>query len=70
MADSTAKAAMTFPDDETSRDAQRAAADYVAALVMELALIARGHRLDTLGYLLDVARLEAESVSRSNGRGS
>ena len=35
---------------------------------MELALIARSHRLDTLGYLLDVARLEAESVSRSNGR--
>jgi len=61
---------MTFPDDETSRDAQRAAADYVAALVMELALIARGHRLDTLGYLLEVARLEAESVSRSNGRGT
>ena len=61
---------MTFLDDETSRDAQRAAADYVAALVMELALIAHGHRLDILGYLLDVARLEAESVSRSNGRGS
>jgi hypothetical protein len=61
---------MTFPDDETSRDAQRAAADYVAALVIELALIARDHRLDTLGYLLEVARLEAESVSRSNGRGS
>ena len=62
---------MTFPDNETSRDAQRAAADYVAALAMELALIARGHRLDTLGYILDVARLEAESVLRSsNGRGS
>jgi len=61
---------MTFQDDKTSRDAQRAAADYVAALVLELALIARGHHLDTLGYLLEVARLEAESVSRSNGRGS
>ena len=61
---------MTFPDDETNRDAQRAAADYVAALVMELALIARDHRLDTLGYLLEVARFEAESVSRSNGHGS
>jgi len=59
---------MTFPHDETSRDAQRAAADYVAALAIELALIARGHRLDALGYLLDVARLEAENVSRSNGR--
>jgi hypothetical protein len=59
---------MTFPDDETSRDAQRAAADHIGTLLMELALIARSHRLDTLGYLLDVARLEAESVSRSNGR--
>ena len=55
---------MTSPDDETSRDAQRASAESVAATLMELALIARRHRLDTLGYLLDVARLEAESVSR------
>jgi hypothetical protein len=62
---------MTPPDDETSRAAQRAAADYVAAVVLELVLIARSHRLDTLGYLLEVARLEAESISRSsNGRGS
>ncbi len=61
---------MTLPDDETSRDAQLAAAAYVAALVTELALIARSHRLDSLGYILDVARLEAESVLRStNGRG-
>ena len=62
---------MTPPDDQTSRDARLAAADYVAAVLMELALIARSQRLDTLGYLLDVARLEAESVSRSsNGRDS
>ena len=61
---------MTFPHDETSRDAQRAAADHVADFVMVLALIAHGHCLNILGYLLDVARLEAESVSRSNGRGS
>ena len=61
---------MSDPDDKTSRDAQRAAADYVAAVLMELALIARNHRLETLGDLLDMVRLEAESVSRSNGRGS
>ena len=61
---------MTPPDNETSRDAQLAAADYVAAIVLELALIARGNGLDTLGYLLDMARLEAESLARSsNGRG-
>jgi hypothetical protein len=61
---------MTLPDDETSRDAQLAAAEYIAVLVMELALIARSNGLDTLGYLLDVVRLEAEHVARStNGRG-
>ena len=70
-ANSTAKAAMTAPDKKTSRDAQLAAAEYVATLVMELALIARSHELDSLGYILDVARLEAESVLRStNGRGA
>ena len=61
---------MTPPDDQTSRAAQRAAAEYVAGLLLELTLIARSHRLDTLGNLLEVARLEAESISRSNGRGS
>jgi hypothetical protein len=61
---------MTPPNDETSRAAQRAAARYVAELVLELVVVARSHHLDTLGYLLEVARLEAESISRSrNGRG-
>ena len=40
------------------------AADYVAELTSELAKVARRHRLDTLGYLLDMARMEAESVAR------
>ena len=30
----------------------------------DLASIARRHGLDTLGYLLDMARLEAENISR------
>jgi hypothetical protein len=48
-----------------------AAARYVAALSGDLAAIARRHGLTTLGYLLDMARLEAENESRPariNGR--
>jgi hypothetical protein len=43
-----------------------AAAHYIASLASDLASIARGHGLDTLGYLLDMARLEAENT---NSRG-
>ena len=39
----------------------------LAALSAELAVIARRHRLDTLGYLLDMARLEAENIARKPG---
>ena len=57
MADQTAS-----PGDRT------AAASYVATISADLAVIARQHGLDTLGYLLEMARLEAESVSRhTNG---
>jgi hypothetical protein len=38
------------------------AAAYAAALTGELATLVRRHRLDTLAYLLDIARLEAEEV--------
>ena len=38
------------------------AAAYVAALTGELATLVRRHRLDTLGYFLDMARLEAEEI--------
>lgn len=40
------------------------AAAYIAALSGDLAAIARRHGLDTLGYLLDMARLEAEQTAR------
>jgi hypothetical protein len=46
------------------------AAEYVATFAGELALIARRHGLDTLGYLLEMARLEAENLSRPAGRQS
>jgi hypothetical protein len=46
-----------------------AAASYVAELSAELANLARQHGLDALGYILDMARLEAENAKRHvNGR--
>ena len=44
------------------------AASYAAALTTELAALVRRHRLDTLGYLLDMARLEAEEVVQKADR--
>jgi hypothetical protein len=56
---------------ETGRDPldRTAAAKYVAELSAELANLARQHGLDALGYILDMARLEAENATRHvNGR--
>lgn len=39
-----------------------AVANYVATLSADLATMARRSGLDTLGYLLEMVRLEAESV--------
>jgi hypothetical protein len=41
------------------------AAGFIAASVGELAQIARRHHLETLGFLLDMALLEAEDVIRT-----
>jgi hypothetical protein len=46
------------------RSEQRAAADFVATFTSELAELARRHGLDTLGYILEMARMEAESLAR------
>jgi hypothetical protein len=45
-------------------DDQAGAAAYVAELAGDLASIARRHGLDTLGYILEMAKLEAENVSQ------
>ena len=49
-------------------------ANYMATLAADLATLARRSGLDTLGYLLEMVRLEAESVcghsNRKNGRRS
>ncbi len=44
-----------------------AVANYVATLSADLATMARRTGLETLGYLLEMVRLEAESASRDNG---
>jgi hypothetical protein len=56
---------MVAPLADASAVTERAAAaDYIAALAGDLAAIARRNGLDTLGYVLDMARLEAENASR------
>jgi len=48
---------------DAGRDRDEVAA-YMAELTGELALVARRHGFDTLAYLLEMARLEAESTAR------
>jgi hypothetical protein len=45
-----------------------AAAAYVAELSAELASLAREHGLDALGFILDMARLEAENATHPSAR--
>lgn len=40
------------------------AAGYVASLAADLAMIARQHGFDTLGFLLEMAQMEAENEKR------
>jgi len=43
---------------------RKAAVAYIASLTGELSKLARWHHLDTVGYLLDMVRLEAEDTAR------
>ena len=45
-------------------------ANYVATMSGDLATMARRNGLDTLGYLLEMVRLEAENVTRHQQNGS
>jgi|GEM_PF-647596 hypothetical protein len=57
-----------MPDQTDESGGRTAVASYVATLSADLAVMARRTGLDTLGYLLEMVRLEAESTSRhSNG---
>lgn len=51
----------TSIQDDNSR---RAVVAYLAALSGDLATLARQHGLETLGYILEMARLEAENTVR------
>jgi hypothetical protein len=51
-------------ESEPDEGDKAATAAYVAALTADLAALARKQKLDTLGYLLDMVRLEAESSVR------
>jgi hypothetical protein len=44
-------------------------ANYVATMSADLATMARRSGLDTLGYLLEMVRLEAENVTRHKQNG-
>jgi hypothetical protein len=48
--------------------ARAATASYVATLTAELSAMARRNGLDALGYILEMARLEAENEARSAHR--
>jgi hypothetical protein len=51
-------------------DSAREAAAYIAALSGDLAAIARTHGFDALGYLLDMAKLEADNITRGQSGAS
>lgn len=61
---------MTASDHEqrgqTGESASEAAV-YIASLAEELAQLAKTHRLDVLAYLLTLARLEADQISKFGG---
>ncbi len=48
-----------------------AVATYVAAMTAELSMLAHHHGFEALGFLLEMARLEAESTAHQlNGSGA
>jgi hypothetical protein len=46
-----------------------AAAIYIGTLAEELSQIAERHGLDSLRYILDMARLEADQIAKGSGNG-
>jgi hypothetical protein len=53
---------------ESNETGSSAVAIYVATMAADLAAMAKRTGLDTLSYLLEMVRLEAESVARHNGQ--
>jgi hypothetical protein len=58
------KGLMTSEDGRTVPPETPGAARYIALLAEELAQIAKRHDLEALAHILEMARLEAEQISR------
>jgi hypothetical protein len=58
------RADATVVRSENELASRKEVAGYIAELSGDLAVLARRHGHETLAYLLDIARLEAENVSR------
>jgi hypothetical protein len=54
---------MTGKDSDTPNEVPEAA-HYIASLAQELAELAKSHELETLAYILDMARLEADQICK------
>ncbi|ACI92910.1 conserved hypothetical protein [Afipia carboxidovorans OM5] len=52
------------PDRQKEADGVEEAAGFVAETLLDLVSICRRHRLDTLGYLLSMAHMEAEDIAQ------
>jgi hypothetical protein len=55
------------PSDDTDPDQRIAVAAYIAELTTDLTVLAQSHGLTVLSQILDMARLEAESVAHRRG---
>ena len=58
---------MTSETVRTDAPDPQEAARYIASLAEELAQPAKSHKLETLAHILDMARLEADQISRQWG---
>jgi hypothetical protein len=47
-------------------ESARTSALYIASMTEELGQLAKRHGLDALGYILDMARLEAEQIAKTS----
>jgi hypothetical protein len=58
------------PAAKSARDGgSKEAADFVAGQLIDFARLARRHRLDTLGFLLDMSVMEAKEIARGKRTG-
>jgi hypothetical protein len=61
-----AKANPSAPKERDDRIAAREMASYVAAMCGELGVVSRRQGFDTLAYILELAKLEADNLRRAN----